>query len=145
MCCFSFGRPSHSAFTNEFFASACHSWRDRLQDGKHCHCFKLNFFQTCHLEGKIIVKWSQDMMMLVLLVGFKIIKMAFQLLQSQSRINTPNNHSGRKGLCSTRKYPYPPPRKGGHFCLRPPPPRNFHSMGCLSHPATPWNFRDFPS
>lgn len=26
-------RPSHSAFTNEFFASACHSWRDRLQDG----------------------------------------------------------------------------------------------------------------
>ena len=49
VCCFSFGRPSHSAFTNEFFASACHSWRDRLQDGKHCHCFKLNFFQTCHL------------------------------------------------------------------------------------------------
>lgn len=26
-------RPSHSAFTNEFFASACHSWKDRLQDG----------------------------------------------------------------------------------------------------------------
>ncbi|XP_068679402.1 putative Polycomb group protein ASXL2 [Montipora capricornis] len=26
-------RPSHTAFTNEFFASACHSWKDRLQDG----------------------------------------------------------------------------------------------------------------
>ncbi|XP_015755472.1 PREDICTED: putative Polycomb group protein ASXL2 [Acropora digitifera] len=26
-------RPSHSAFTNEFFASACHSWKDRLQEG----------------------------------------------------------------------------------------------------------------
>ena len=55
-----------------------------------------------------------------LVLWFKIIKMAFQLLQSQSRINTPNNHSGRKGLCSSRKYPYPPPPKGGHFCLRPP-------------------------
>ena len=32
-----FCRPSHTAFTNEFFASACHSWKDRLQDGELHH------------------------------------------------------------------------------------------------------------
>ena len=62
------------------------------------------------------------MMMLVLLVGFKIIKMAFQLLQAQSRINTPNNHSGRKGLCSSRKYPYPPPPQRRALLLETPTP-----------------------
>ena len=39
-------------------------------------------------------------------------------------------------FCSSRKYPYPP-FHGGHFCWRPPPRQNFHSIGCLSYPQPP--------
>ena len=31
----------------------------------------------------------------------------------------------------------PPPQADGTFALDPPPPRNFHSRGCLSYPLAP--------
>ena len=46
-------------------------------------------------------------------------------------------------LCSSRNYPYPP-FHGGHFCFRPPIPREFPSQGVrVIPPCTPWNFRNF--
>ena len=53
------------------------------------------------------------MMMLVLFVGFKIIKRAFQLLQSQSRINEVD--------CGVPENIHTPPPKEGTFALNPHP------------------------
>ena len=76
-----------------------------------------------------------------LVLWFTIIKMAFQLFQSQSRINTPNNHSGRKGLCSSRKYPYPPPPQRRALLLETPTPSEFPFHGVL---VTPCYSLEFP-
>ena len=46
-------------------------------------------------------------------------------------------------LCSSRKYPYPPPTEVT-FTLDPLLPWNFHPRGYVSYPpGTPWNFRNF--
>ena len=43
-------------------------------------------------------------------------------------------------LCSSRKYPYPPPVPRRALLLRTPTPIEFPFQGVLVIPPTPWNF-----